>query len=184
MIPFYLAMSALAMSILATLLFAVRCLPPRARPWVVPREQPERTCGHDEASLSRRQRRLTMGTRADFYVGLGPTAEWLGSIAFDGDEIDETIEGAATEADYCNAVEAFLASRDDATTPNQGWPWLWNNSQTTDYSYAFVNGACETFQWGRPAEADESAPKLDWPDMTARKNVTFGKRSGTIVFGG
>jgi hypothetical protein len=25
-----------------------------------------------------------MGTRADFYVGRGETAEWLGSIAWDG----------------------------------------------------------------------------------------------------
>jgi hypothetical protein len=25
-----------------------------------------------------------MGTRADFYVGRGKDAEWLGSVAFDG----------------------------------------------------------------------------------------------------
>jgi hypothetical protein len=25
-----------------------------------------------------------MGTRADFYVGRGPDAEWLGSVAMDG----------------------------------------------------------------------------------------------------
>lgn len=25
-----------------------------------------------------------MGTKADFYVGIGPKSEWLGSISFDG----------------------------------------------------------------------------------------------------
>jgi len=27
-----------------------------------------------------------MGTRADFYVGMGKDAEWLGSVAWDGYE--------------------------------------------------------------------------------------------------
>jgi len=131
-----------------------------------------------------------MGTRADFYVGTGPDAEWLGSLAFDGYRIDEmeerhadktadnaecwAIKTATAEQAYRDAVAKLLKLNDDATTPDQGWPWPWENSHTTDYAYAFVDGACKSFPWGKGAE---------WPDMTDRKNTTFGKRSGLIVVG-
>lgn len=131
-----------------------------------------------------------MGTRADFYVGTGPDAEWLGSLAFDGYRIDKmkekhaddtpdnaecwAIKTATAEQAYRDAVANLLKLNDDATTPDQGWPWPWENSHTTDYAYAFVDGACKTFPWGKGAE---------WPDMTGRKNTTFDKRSGLIVVG-
>jgi len=100
-----------------------------------------------------------MGTRADFYVGTGSQAEWLGSLAMDGYRIDEMEEGgktpdykacweiktAKTEVDYRTAVAALLAINDDATLPAHGWPWPWDNSNTTDYVYAFVDGECKTF---------------------------------------
>jgi hypothetical protein len=131
-----------------------------------------------------------MGTRADFYVGTGPEAEWLGSIAFDGYRIDDmqekhadknpdnaacwAIKTATTEGDYRAAVVTLLSINDDATTPDQGWPWPWEDSHTTDYAYAFVDGACKPFPWGRGAE---------WPNMKDRQKVTFGPRSGVLVFG-
>ena len=36
-----------------------------------------------------------MGTRADFYVGVGKKAEWLGNVAWDGDEWAEKINPAS-----------------------------------------------------------------------------------------
>lgn len=130
-----------------------------------------------------------MGTRADFYIGTGKDAEWLGSIAFDGYRINEMtreqaeknvdcmlcwhIKNALTEAGFRASVSGLLRENDDATKPEQGWPWPWDDSNTTDYAYAFVDGACKTF-----TEAAE------WPDMSARKNVTFGPRSGVILIQG
>ena len=132
-----------------------------------------------------------MGTRADFYIGTGPDAEWLGSLGFDGYRIDEMeekhadktkdhaacwqIKTAKDEANYRTAVADLLKLNDDATLPEQGWPWPWEDSHTTDYAYAFVDGACKPFPWGEGAE---------WPNMSERKNVTFGQRSGMIVVSG
>lgn len=140
-----------------------------------------------------------MGTRADFYVGKGKDAEWLGSIAWDGYETSEAIETAKSDADFRAAVSTFLASRDDATLPDQGWPWPWNDSGTTDCSYWFFDGQC----WealGRPDRyvpvsslpEDESehdavigrCELIEFPDMAARKNVTLGPRSGVIFISG
>ena len=132
-----------------------------------------------------------MGTRADFYVGRGSEAEWLGSIAWDGypDGIDTLVLGATTEEQYRDAVREFLA-REDATRPEMGWPWPWDDSNTTDYAYAFdrdrvwASGfGCE---WFRPFvdEEPEDSGRQEFPDMTQHKVVTLGKRSGVIVIGG
>lgn len=114
-----------------------------------------------------------MGTRADFYIGTGKDAEWLGSVAFDGyvwaEAADSAIREASTPEEFRAAVAAELAARDDATTPDQGWPWPWNNSNATDYAYAFKDGRV---QW-------EGLD--DWPDMSDRKSVTLGARSGLFV---
>lgn len=116
-----------------------------------------------------------MGTRADFYIGTGKDAEWLGSVAFDGYEwADETavyhpIRLATTEAAYREAITELLKSRDDATVPEQGYPWPWKTSRTTDYAYYFQDGE---LAWD---------DRDDWPDMTDRQNVTLGKRSGLLA---
>lgn len=142
-----------------------------------------------------------MGTRADFYAGKGKDAEWLGSIAWDGTEISGYIRAAKTEANYRKAVNVFLQSREDATFPKDGWPWPWDDSGTTDCSYWFFDGKC----WeavGYPHEywisARDGMPdfegneekedrwlktheRAEFPDMSARKNVTYGKRSGVMI---
>lgn len=135
-----------------------------------------------------------MGTRADFYVGRGEQAEWLGSKAYDGypDGLPVDVREAPTETAYRASVAAFLDREDDATLPEQGWPWPWDNSATTDYAYAFdgdvVWGSCFGREWFNAAlpepdqSEDERRPAV-FPDMSARKNVTYGKRSGLIVFG-
>lgn len=83
--------------------------------------------------------------------------------------------------------------RDDVTLPADGWPWPWENSQTTDYAYAFDGGkvyaACFGHSWFDPTEPqsdeDQDGPKVAFPDMTKRANVQIGgKRSGIIVVGG
>lgn len=136
-----------------------------------------------------------MGTRADFYVGRGETAEWLGSVAWDGypDGLRKTpIFRAQTEQAFRDAVRKELAKREDGTFPNQGWPWPWENSQTTDFAYAFdgtkVHASCFGHAWfdplkPQPENDDDSKPTI-FPDMTSRQKVTFGKRSGVMVIGG
>lgn len=134
-----------------------------------------------------------MGTRADFYVGRGKDAEWLGSIAWDGypSGLDAPQLLAATgEPHYREEVASLLAKRDDGTVPADGWPWPWKDSGTTDYAYAFDNG--KVWAWSHrwfvakdsePDEEDEdSVPEVAvFPDMTDRQMVTLGKRSGVII---
>lgn len=59
-----------------------------------------------------------MGTRADFYVGRGAQAEWLGSTAYDGypDSFEE-IGASATEKKYRERVAEMLAEDESATLP-------------------------------------------------------------------
>jgi hypothetical protein len=85
------------------------------------------------------------------------------------------------------AVAAFLAKTSHATVPEQGWPWPWDDSATTDFAYALdggrVWGSCFGHNWFDPCDPDY---EVDWdagevatfPDMSAVKNVTRGKRSG------
>jgi hypothetical protein len=73
-----------------------------------------------------------------------------------------------------------------------GWPWPWSTSSTTDYAYAFDDGAvhasCFGGAWFNPAEGEEpdsaDGAKAEFPDMSARKAVAYGNRSGVIVVGG
>jgi hypothetical protein len=136
-----------------------------------------------------------MGTRADFYVGIGADAEWLGSIAMDGytDGHPLVLADIGNEGEYRQAVEQILSSFDHATHPEQGWPWPWENSHTTDYAYAFQGGSvmvsCFGSAWASWAEylADPEKPACkaaEVPDMSGRKNVTVGPRSGLIVLSG
>lgn len=130
-----------------------------------------------------------MGTRADFYIGRGTDAEWLGSIAWDGNEIPDGVRRAKNKSAYKEAVKRFLEGRDDATFPKDGWPWPWNDSATTDYAYAF--DSMRTYGcvfggpwWSAKKEPDHdklTGPKAVFPDMKDKQRVTFGPRSGVIV---
>lgn len=131
-----------------------------------------------------------MGTRADFYVEDNDELEWVGSIAWDGhpESIPNSVLGVTSGKEFRNELLGFLTDRDDATIPSMGWPWPWDDSATTDYSYVFRNGKVWASNFGEPLfdpllpEMDEV--KLEWPDMSSRKNVTFGDRSGVILVGG
>lgn len=110
-----------------------------------------------------------MDERADFYVGRGEAAEWLGSIVWNGypkalafesegvnlpvlESPDVTVStfrslggtkalSATTEATFREGVGELARSRTDFTLPRDGWPWLWPSSALTDYTYAFDSGA-------------------------------------------
>jgi len=144
------------------------------------------------------------GKRADFYVGKGAEAEWIGSIALDGyrDGIDDQILQCTSPEAFRHAVKSFLGERDHATTPEQGWPWPWNTSATTDCSYWHFGGKTWESISGHfvdcyapcdQPELDEEEPdyeeqiaaleRINYPDMETKKNVTMGPRSGLIVIG-
>ena len=145
-----------------------------------------------------------MGTRADFYVGRGEAAEWLGSIAWDGQPataeypgVDAFLLGQRTEDGWRRVLGHWLDERDDATKPAQGWPWPWKDSGTTDYAYAFDDGViwCSRFgsAWFDPSDAPDDFEEDEeggvkkvavFPDMTGVQNVTHGRRSGLIVVSG
>lgn len=133
-----------------------------------------------------------MGTRADFYIGRGEKAEWIGSIGFDGypTAIDSKLLKAKTEDAFKKSLKSFASKRDDWTAPKDGWPWPWEDSKTTDYAYAFdknkVYGSCFGHAWFDPLkdepDHDDSKP-TEFPDMTKKQNVApYGsKKSGGIM---
>lgn len=133
-----------------------------------------------------------MGTRADFYVGRGKDAEWLGSIAWDGypQGIAKALLKSKDEAEYRGALTAFFAKREDVTLPERGWPWPWENSQTTDYAYAFDGGKVWASRFGHkwfraagkePQDHHDGA-KVEFPDMSTRTAAPAGdKRSGIML---
>lgn len=131
-----------------------------------------------------------MGTRADFYVGRGEIAEWLGSIAWDGypSGIDLELLGSATDGEFRERLKKFFQGREDVTLPEAGWPWPWDDSQTTDYAYAFDQGGVHASAFGsswfdpkQPEPEDLKTKEAVFPDMKKVQNVTFGKRSGVVV---
>lgn len=139
-----------------------------------------------------------MGTRSDFYIGRGESAEWIGSIAWDGypSGINQLILRAKTAKTFRKHVAAMAESRDDFTKPEQGWPWPWSDSKTSDYAYAFdgdqVYMSCFGSTWksyteyvanGKVDDEDfwGEAKEAVFPDMSNKQAVTYGKRSGLIV---
>ena len=145
-----------------------------------------------------------MGTRADFYLGTDLTsAEWLGSLAYDGytiadtpelNQLDLEVAHAKTAEEFRGAVATLIAESEHGTTPEQGWPWPWKDSRTTDYAYWFDGIQTWFYCFGhgpqRPGKSvftkngDYQRPflvKAPFPDMTNRACVTFGPRSGLFI---
>jgi hypothetical protein len=102
--------------------------------------------------------------RADFYVGLGDNARWLGSIAnggnpaavgathdlfnLDGDQNDYS------EKTFVGLVESIITDRHDQgytvrlASSGGEWPWDYDRSTGTDYTYAWNNGCIHVFEYG------------------------------------
>lgn len=147
-----------------------------------------------------------MGTRADFYVGRGEQAEWLGSVAWDGypGGMPEMLMKAETEDTFRAEVAKMATDRDDFTAPERGWPWPWDTSSTTDYAYAFEDGKVYASGFGNPwfevdlsqtnggepmekdgdgeiVDVDRTGEPAVFPDMKARQNVRFDSGSGLLI---
>jgi hypothetical protein len=88
-----------------------------------------------------------MGTSADFFVGRGLEAKWVGSIAYDGYPIDSQyavkswgVFDAKTEDQFRNCIREMRGKRDDFSGEEDGWPWSLGDSEETNYVYAFEDG--------------------------------------------
>lgn len=107
-----------------------------------------------------------MGTRADLWVRRGDNKlepqDWIGSIAWDGypSGLPDDVLKAKTEREFRDRVAAMAAGRDDWTKPEDGWPWPWEDSNTTDYAYVFECGRVMAFNF-RWFPADEPEPDAD-----------------------
>lgn len=128
-----------------------------------------------------------MGTRADFYLGKNEKAEWLGSIAWDGyrSGIPEEILKADTETRFLDAVKSFLKEREDATTPDMGWPWPWDDSSVTDCSYWFFEGQLWEEYDGVYRSCGKEPEPISFPKMKHGEPsaATGSFRSGIMMFG-
>ncbi len=137
-----------------------------------------------------------MGTRADFYIKNKEELEWLGSIAWDGYPEGLTLKSNASaqileakdESDFRDHVLRFMNEREDSSYPKDGWPWPWDSSNTTDYSYIF-DGKTFVNCFGKELVDDDGNPdkkypskKFTFPDMKNIQKVNFGKKSGLLVF--
>ena len=83
-----------------------------------------------------------MGSNADFYTGQGREAKWIGSIDQDGypDAIPAEILIQVNEIMFEELVVDFLQSRRPRSyisSEGDRWPWLWVDSNMTDYAYMF-----------------------------------------------
>lgn len=119
-----------------------------------------------------------MGTRADFYIKSGEKLEandWIGSIAWDGypKGLPAEIKKAKTRAEFELAVKE-LATREDFTSKEEGWPWPWETSEVTDYAYVFDGDKVRTCNWGKG---------YNFPKMQVGR-IQMGKKSGLIAIEG
>ena len=132
-----------------------------------------------------------MGTRADFYIGRGKDAMWLGSVAWDGypDGVLVGIKLADDQKSFLDALETYFNGRNDVSTPNDGWPWPWDTSSGTDFAYAFDAGKVWMSHFGSAWITASSPEPEEWsenkeavfPNMKDKANVTLGPRSGLLV---
>jgi len=102
--------------------------------------------------------------KADFYIGLGETARWLGSIGEGGEparmeQYDLFNTGSSvedyTEQSFIDAVRVIVGDAQDDDVPCSvwadragEWPHDHNTSADTDYTYAFNNGCIHVFEEG------------------------------------
>lgn len=97
--------------------------------------------------------------KADFYIGLGEDARWLGSISDHGAPCDVdngydlfNTSGANDDYDersFADAVSSIVAA-DGGHWAESGasWPWVYPTSTGTDYTYAWNNGCIHVFERG------------------------------------
>lgn len=127
-----------------------------------------------------------MGTRADFYVGSNDRrARWVGSVAYDGDPMNfRFLLKCRTAREFRAALTAEFRTRDDATFAKDGWPWPWDDSNTTDYAYRFSRGnvwVSDGAPWVRLCHAAGPAPRFPSMGSHRRAAPVGSARSGMMV---
>ena len=75
-----------------------------------------------------------MGTRADFYIDNVEGMTWLGSIFRDGQPWNIPIV-VLVQVNPTMFTEKLHEYFDIADHQDREWPWPWEDSQLTDYSY-------------------------------------------------
>lgn len=82
-----------------------------------------------------------MGTRADFYIGIREP-KWIGSLYKDADpwNVPCKILIQKNVIMYEETVIEYLMMKQGAVESSGSfWPWPWEDSKLTDYSYFFAN---------------------------------------------
>jgi hypothetical protein len=95
-----------------------------------------------------------MGTKADFYKGQGQEATWIGAVEQDGypDAIPAEILIQVNEIMFEELVVEFLQKRRPRSfiaSEGDQWPWIWPDSQMTDYTYMFFNNKVHMGHFGK-----------------------------------
>jgi hypothetical protein len=119
---------------------------------------------------------------ADFYVGLGADAEWLGTICAEGTEVHMLTagllgtsedKGRYTEFTYRDLVRDIVTrgiELDQGYSPFVGdeWPWAYPDSGGTANVYAWKNGSIHVFE-GSPQGAFLTA--VHYPNGARKPSV-------------
>ena len=152
-----------------------------------------------------------MGTRADFYTakykidGTPYKLKWIGSIAYDGnpDSISQRLLKCVSIQGFKSHFKNFVKFRDDVTWPENGWPWPWDDSSITDYTYIYDDEENQIFVNAFHGEYDKVTGSYPFvyvgcrnynireknyrlPNMSKLKNIAAAgtARSGVIRIGG
>lgn len=118
-----------------------------------------------------------MGSKADFYLGRGLEAEWLGSVEWDGlpAALPASLLASPSAEQYRSEVLSMVDARADGIDPTDGWPWTWDTSHGTSYSYAFDQGrvwaCCYGSSWWKATQPEPDHTTLTrkaakFPDMS------------------
>ena len=81
--------------------------------------------------------------KADFYVGTGQRADWIGSVRRNGDiwNIPPILLLQVSKIMFEElAIDFINEKQNDGIVANHicEWPWDWSDSRMTDFSYLFI----------------------------------------------
>lgn len=123
-----------------------------------------------------------MGTKADFYIERRGKLIWCGSTPYDGHAPDNKKEWfiktafapqsnrmmqCRTEAEYIYTM-ATIWKRSQFVHPSDGWPWPWDDSQTTGNFFVFRKRKVEYYN--TYSDAWKANP-ISLPNMSKFRNL-------------
>lgn len=82
-----------------------------------------------------------MSSKADFYIGMGPSAEWLGSVHRCGElwALSTNILIQSSRVMYEELVTEYIELCKGIVAEHVcQWPWPWDDSRMTEYTYIFL----------------------------------------------